>query len=118
MTLVELIAANRSLFYHQAWYNGEAFTRTLPNESRWLAPTRVIGRGAVPSSSKGLHLAVDLAHAYVRDPMNTAWDGWLWARDVDQHGQRIFVGGLAQGHGFQIHRHLQITSDWGTPRWT
>ncbi len=118
MNLLEIIAAHRSLFYPQSWMLGEAFMRTLPNESHWIAPTRVIGKGAVPSSGKGLHLAVDLAHAYVREPLAPIWDDYLWCRDVDSQGQRIFLGGCANGHGLEIHRHLHISERFGVPRWT
>jgi hypothetical protein len=117
MTLLELLATFRGLFYAQHWYANEAFLRTLPNEARPQSPTRVYRRGKVPASSRGLPLAVDLANAYVRDPANSIWDGFLWCRDIDSLGQRVFVGGVAQGRGMQIHRHLHLTSDWGTPLW-
>ncbi len=118
MTLVELLATYRGLFYsQQSWYRDEAFMRTLPNEREPRTPTHVVKAGKVPRTSKGLPLAVDLANAYVRDPMAEIWDGYLWCRDKDRIGQRIFVGGLAEGKGFQLHRHLHITERWGTPSW-
>ncbi len=118
MTLVELLATYRGLFYAgQSWYANEAFLRTLPNEREPRTPTRISHLGKVPRTSKGLPLAVDLANAYVRDPMNDIWDGYLWCRDRDSQGQRVFVGGLANGHGFELHRHLHITDRFGVPSW-
>ncbi len=117
LTLIELLAKHRGLFYSQSWYKDEAFLRTLPNERDPRTPTRVTHLGKVPPASKNLPLAVDLANAYVRDPMAEIWDGYLWCRDKDRHGQRVFVGGLANGHGFEIHRHIHITERFGVPSW-
>jgi hypothetical protein len=119
LTLIELLAKHPGLFYlnNRDWFRDEGFMRVLPNEARPIAPTSVVKRGKVPTSSKGLPLAVDLANAYVNDPTNTIWDAWLWCRDVDAIGQRIFLGGCALGKGLQLHRHLAITAEWGTPRW-
>ncbi len=117
MSLIELMAKHPALFYRQAWYADESFMRVLPNERYVRSPSHIVGIGKVPGSSRGLPLAVDLVAAYVRDPLNPIWDGYLWARDVDALGQRVYVGGLAFGKGLQIHRHLHITDNWGCPRW-
>ncbi len=118
LTLIELMAAHPSLFYRQAWYAHEAFLRALPNERTPRTPKKIIGRGAVPFSSKGLPLAVDLANAYVRDPLNPIWDDYIWTRDTDAQGQRVYVGGCANGHAFEIHRHIHISDRFGIPQWT
>ncbi len=117
MNLLEIMAAHRGLFYSQIWYKDESFLRTLPNERTPRSPLRVIAPGKVPRTSRDLPLAVDLVAAYVRDPLNPVYDGWLWCRDVDRFQQRIFLGGLSQGKGLQLHRHLDIDANWGVPSW-
>jgi hypothetical protein len=71
--------------------------------------------GEVPTSGKGLPLAVDLAHAYVNDPTNEIWRYKLWCRDVDHEGQRVYV--TDNGKGLEVHRHLHLTDDFACPSW-
>lgn len=118
MTLTEVLADHPALFYRQTWYAHEPFMRTLANERFPQSPTHLVRMGQLPRPSDNLPLAVDLAAAYVRDPLNEVWDNWVWCRDTDRHGQRIYIGGCAYGHGFQIHRHIHITEMFGVPSWT
>jgi hypothetical protein len=60
---------------------------------------------------------VQLVDLYLRYPDAECWQGYLWTCDVDRFGQRVYVGGLAQGDGFQIHRHLHLNEQWGIPVW-
>jgi hypothetical protein len=117
-TLTELRAAHPTLFYSQDWYVREAFMRTLSNELDPKPPTHVrSGDGPVHVL---LPLAVDVAAAFVRFPEHPAWQRYLWCRDTDDEGRRIYVGGVSEknGYRFEIHRHLTITEQWGIPVWT
>jgi len=117
MTLRELLAEYPQHFYPQTWFHGEAFLDT-PGEGG-ERPTKLHRLGVVPiPSSPSLPLAADMAAAYVQNPDAGIWKFFIWCRDVDRHGNPVYVGGI--GHddapGFQIHRHLIITSKWGAPR--
>lgn len=116
MNLLELLGAFPGMFYRQAWYRDEAFLRTLPNERHRVAPT-VIRAGVVPDASDDLPLAVDLVNAYVRTPSDPVWQGYLWCRDTDAQGQRVYLGGTSNGKGLEIHRHLHITERFGVAVW-
>jgi hypothetical protein len=113
MTLRELRAAHPDRFYPQTWYEGEAFLDApLPPE----APTTVPGVFTiVPTEGMRLPLAVELAALYLRFPDHPVWRRYLWCADHDAHGQRVYVGD--NGRGFEIHRHLHLTSRWGVPTW-
>jgi hypothetical protein len=112
MTLHDLIAQFPHRFYPQAWYNGHAFMSTPSTLTSTAIPAlKCVDRGAMPEIS-----AVDLAQLYINTPDHPIWEHYLWCSDVDDVGQRIYVG--TNGHGFEIHRHLHLTSRWGTPSWT
>lgn len=118
MTLLELREAFPTLFYPQTWYVTEAFMRTLPSDPRPPRPARIGQCGRIPRSSRGLPVAVDVAHWYVEHPDDPIWRHYLWCADVDSDGQRVYVGGvnplrLGPSGGFQVHRHLVITRRWG-----
>lgn len=104
MTLTELLATYRTLFYSQHWYEGESFTRTLPNERVQRIPTKLAPIHDRPTYDRDLWLAVDIANAYVCDPTNPIFDDYILCRDRDALGQRVYVGGCANGKGFEIHR--------------
>src|SRR5687767_6255472 len=115
MTLARLRAQYKHLFHrNQDWFNEESFMQTRLVEP--VMPTHVV-RGAKAHEAKRLPHAVELAAAYVECPDNPIWDEYIWTCDKDKLGQRVFVGGCANGYGFEIHRHLQITKRWGIPVW-
>ncbi len=119
MTLTELLATYRGLFYtnNSDWYRGERFMRALPNERTPTSPHRVVPIKAVPKSTKRCPLAVDVANAYVRDPVNPIWDDYILCRDRDASGQPVFVGGCANGKGFEIHRVVDHSQRLRIPVW-
>lgn len=118
MTLTELRHIHRELFYPQDWFEGEEFMLALPI-AKYDGPPKLNERGMVPRTGRQLPSAVELAHAYVKAPDAKVWENFLWTRDTDEHGQRVYVGGVTQGRtkGFQIHRHLEITELWRSPIW-
>lgn len=119
MTLRELLAAEPSLFYPQTWYATEAFLDT-PAEPTVATPKGIQYVGLTPTPGLAtLPSAAQLAAAYLANPTASVWRWFHWTRDVDQHGNAVYVGGI--GHdalpGFQIHRHLRITNRWGQSTW-
>ncbi len=117
MTLLEIRAAYPRLFNRgQSWFIDEPFMRAFPNdEANPFPPTQLVNIGAAPAVDASLPLAVDLAAAYVLRPTDPIWKNWIWCRDVDRIGQRIYVGKTEKG--FEIHRHLHLDEKWGTPSW-
>lgn len=120
MTLTELIAANPGLFYlnNRDWFRDEAFMRALPLDLHPRIPVRVRSAASLPRTNRGLPQAVDLAQAYVVDPINPVWDDYLLCRDRDSHGQQVYVAGCANGKGFEIHRILNYTKRLKVAQWT
>lgn len=125
MTLTDLIARHPDLFYRQDWYRGEAFMH-------YNAPPNMIVHDAanfgfrpcadplsVMPREADLPMAVALAMSYVKEPGALLWRHYLWCRETDHLGQRIFVGGVSPENGmrFEIHRHLAITEQWGIAVW-
>lgn len=119
MTLTELIAAHPGLFYrnNRDWYRPEAFMRALPHDDPPRIPVRVRTVSVLPSSSRGLPQAVDVASAYVLDPLNPVWDDYLLCRDRDAQGQQVYVAGCANGHGFEIHRIIDYAKRLRIAEW-
>ena len=117
MTIVELVTRYPSLFYSQQWWRGESFTRMLPTETL-TPPPKLTQLGKVPNRFVKLPHAVDLLNAYVKDPTHEAWLGYLWTADTDVQGQRVYIGGRANGHGLmEIHRHIHVTERFAVPKW-
>lgn len=118
MTLREIIAANLDMFYAQSWYAGEAFMdaeSTGPVIPKGVAPYRDIGAHTLAGCE--LPTAAALAAGYLLTPSGSVWRDYLWTADTDGAGQRVYVGGTANGHGFEVHRHLHLTERWGIPLW-
>jgi len=115
MNLLDLRAKYPGLFYSQSWFLDEPFMRALPNETRHVPPDSITAMGEVPKNAKGLWLAVDLAHAYVKRPADPIWRNKLWCRDTDRDGQRVYL--TDNGKGLEVHRHLHITESFGVPTW-
>lgn len=114
MTLRDLLGAERAQFYPQSWYLGEAFLEAeVP--AQYPLPAKLTKPGFVPTPGNPLLPSVaELVRAYLDHPTAPIWRFWLWTRDVDRHGQAIYVGGIGHDakHGLQIHRHLTITDRW------
>ncbi len=104
LTLVELLDKHRGLFYRQDWYRDERFLRVLPNEQTVRRIADTVPLRSVPKDTGRFPLAVDVANAYVRDPLHRCWDEYIMCRDRDALGQKVFVAGCANGKGFEIHR--------------
>ena len=115
MTLRETLKSGP--FYPQAWYDGEAFLLADVPASFPL-PKKLTRPGFTPTpGNPNLPSVAELVRAYLDNPNAPIWRFWLWTRDVDRHGQAVYVGGI--GHddtpGLQIHRHLTITDRWRVP---
>jgi hypothetical protein len=118
MTLAQLINANPELFYTgQEWYRNEDFVHASLDLDGidMRAPS---GFTACPFAREfGEYHALVLAACYVQHPNDPTWAHYLWTSDVDRYGQRVFVGGVSNGRGFEIHRHLHISERWGHAQW-
>ena len=116
LTLTELRHAFPHLFYRgQTWFIREHFVSMLPSEPPVRGPIRVVKTGVVPKFCERLPHAVDLVHLYVQSPDDPIFLNYIWTGDFDSQGQRVFVGGVANGNGLELHRHLHITERWQTP---
>ncbi len=118
MNLYLLRQINADDFYKQDWYMDEPFMKReperelpIPEGFERLNPNRF------HVLSQRLPSAIEYAHLYVKHLELEIWEKFLWTRDTDRLGQRIYVGGVNQGKtkGFQIHRHLHIDEKWGVP---
>lgn len=96
ITLVRLVLKYPDWFYPQDWYYDEEFANT---------PLAIgdhrIGEGNFDPPA--------VACAWWAIRMGGQWGtSYVWTRDIDGRGNRVYVGGMALGHkrGFQIHRHL------------
>ena len=117
LTIRRLRNRYRTLFHPtQDWFEREAFIDApLPHEM--AHDTTPTARPGIPGRWEALPSAVELAALYVLDREAPVWRDYLWTSDTDAEGQRVYVGGTANGRGFEIHRHLQITNRWGVPTW-
>lgn len=110
-TLREIRAAHADLFHpNQDWFDGEAFmdVEATPssNTPRFLP--------FAPDCQR-LPSAATLALAYVGDPTAAVWRNYIWTRDKDHLGQRVYVGD--NGKGLEIHRHIHLTARFGVAIW-
>ena len=122
MTLAEIRRTFPKMFYpNQTWFDGEAFMDidaqeiTRPNTLMRINPD-TMGQAY---AEKVLQHAATWAALYVDTCNDPLWQNFLWTKDLDRFGQRVYVGGVDQGnvHGFQIHRHLRIDNKWAVPEW-
>lgn len=105
----------------QDWFRGEGFMHREAAEDHASAepPTEffpVKDLGHVPG--RAVWHAVDLIALFVRFPTLEIWNNYLWTADLDREGQRVYVGGVSNGRGFEIHRHIHITERFGVPLWS
>lgn len=111
MTLREIVAAFPDLFYatNGIWWQDEPFMARQPrpiSEFFWTSEVQL-------DNGRPVH-AVDLAAFYVKHPDREVWRNFLWTDDVDQWGNRVYVGGVGQYgiEAFQIHRRLEPLAYW------
>jgi hypothetical protein len=118
-TIRRLLAAFPALFYRQSWYENELFIdETLPATTHGQPPHLARSLPYLPHTPAAeLVPAVELVWLYVRYPGAQIWNGYLWTASTDHAGQRVYVGGMQNGNGFEIHRHLHLTERWGIPTW-
>ena len=114
MTLRELRAKYPTHFYPQMWFDGEGFMDHPGGHGELPMPSSI-----GPEPGMIVPYAVDLARLYLKTPGDPIWARFLWTRDEDDVGQRIYVGGIGQARlpGFQIHRHLKLDDKWGFAQW-
>ena len=113
MKLADILRAHPDRFYSQTWYEGEPFLNG--RAERIELPDRVAPHAFGFMWPDDLPNAATLALLYVRFPDDPIWRRYLWTSDTDSHGQRVYVG--ENGHGLEIHRHLDLTERWGYPQW-
>lgn len=114
MTLREMRAAYPHLFHpNQDWFLEERF---LDKEPEPMPPgkCRIDHSDEHPDAS--LLTAATLAHYYTANPTDPFWRAYLWTKDFDRYGQRVFVGD--NGKGLEIHRHLKLSDRWRCPVWS
>ena len=121
MTFRQLLADHRDRFHPQTWYAGERFL-DWPCAHPIRLPTFESHPDLAdlsPVELAELPRAVLLAELFLKYPNAPLWGQYLWTCDVDQWGQRVYVGGACpeNGHRLEIHRHLQVTDKWGLCRW-
>ena len=118
VTIRRLRTLYPDLFYAQTWYLREPFLDTpLPTDHPTTMPTGTRGHAEVPTVRDALPLAVTLINLYVKHPEHACWQDYAWCADVDRHGQRVYIGGTANGGGLELHRHLHITHRWRRVVW-
>lgn len=118
-------------FYNQDWYLKEAFANenniplewklirsTVKNDTRGKRPEELLVTGDA-LFPEALALAYTFFAAYHLRSM-TLWENdFVWCRETDSNGDRIYVGryndpaGIAK-NGFSIHRHLRISDMYGS----
>ncbi|MBP1616093.1 MAG: hypothetical protein H6Q13_3541 [Bacteroidetes bacterium] len=110
-------------FYNQDWYLHENFIKyTLNNkwyllkkevieETRAIQPSEIL-KGNVSFPSAVLCTYTFFANYYINNTFLWYHD-FIWCRDVDHNGDRIYIGKYndidgANKNGFSIHRHLAL----------
>lgn len=114
MTLRDLLREYPAMFYPQTWYADEPWLDTVIDTTQPM-PTTWVHTGAVTKDPVTyLPTAGQFAWHYVQDPTHIIWQMYLWCAECDAQRQRVYVG--TNGHGFEIHRHLHLTSRFGIAR--
>jgi hypothetical protein len=117
-SIIEMRDAHPTMFCPQDWYLNEAFAHLKLPPIIGL-PTHLIRcPHEVPlASADELTDAVLLVGLYLAYPTEPIFRGYLWCADTDAEGQRVYVGGAANGRGLEVHRHLRLTERWSVPVW-
>jgi hypothetical protein len=116
-SIIEMRDAHPSLFAPQSWFDNEPFAHLKLVPPIGL-PTHLVRHPEPPEDvDEALTDAVLLVALFLRYPNEALWRDYLWAADTDAQGQRVYVGGTANGRGFEIHRHLHLNHRWSVPVW-
>lgn len=102
-------------FYDQSWWQDQAFARKERRPGQLGRPSSVLDPSMLPR-------AVDVAWGFFRADRQGRYhychDHYLWTCDVDDQGDRIYVGGYEFNRpGFEVHRHLTIRDKHLTIPW-
>lgn len=116
-SIIEMRDAHPDLFAPQSWYDNEPFAHLSLAPIIGL-PTHVT-RCPNPAEYVDdlLTDAVLLVGLYLQYPRDPLFADYLWCADTDAEGQRVYIGGTANGRGLEIHRHLHLTDRWRVPLW-
>lgn len=114
-TLRELITAHPDRFHPQTWYADEPFMDFGVQSAVRLPSFTTMPR----PNGQELPRAAMLAQLFLMYPHADVWTKYLWCKDTDRLGQRVYVGNVceANGHRLEVHRHLAITDRWGVATW-
>jgi hypothetical protein len=117
-SIIEMRDAHPTMFCDQSWYSNEAFAH-LKLAPIIGMPTHVVRAPSPPPTdlSDELTDAVLLVGLYLAYPLDPLFRDYLWCADTDAQGQRVYLGGTANGRGLEIHRHLHLTDRWRVPLW-
>jgi hypothetical protein len=117
-SIIEMRDAHPEMFCPgQVWFNDEPFAHLSLSPVIGL-PTHVVRSPAPPVDVDDvLTDAVLLVGLYLAYPHDPLWRDYLWCADTDAEGQRVYIGGTANGRGLEIHRHLHLTDRWRVPVW-
>jgi hypothetical protein len=118
-SIIEMRDAHPTMFCPgQVWYESETFAHLALPPVIGL-PTHLVRSPALPADFVDdlLTDAVLLVALYLAYPHDAIFHGYLWTADTDSLGQRVYVGGTANGRGLEIHRHLHLDHRWSVPVW-
>lgn len=87
-----IVRQHPTLFYSQEWYRTEAFAQ--------VAVFGLFGEDEQPWP------AAAYAQAFVQSDIPLWPDKYVWTRDTDSEGHKVYCGRSAQYGGLQIHRLL------------
>ena len=120
MNLFDLMADYPDAFHQsQDWYVNESFMGTHLPEN---IPERIVGvkyqnvpPDMIPWQLIDAVPTVTLAWLYIQNPSDPMFKHYLWTSDLDNNGQRVYIGD--NGLGLEIHRHIHFTDRFGVPKW-
>lgn len=121
ISLLEVVEYAPQMFYGQPWWPGQAFAKQ-PHGGILTMPGHVIqdSLGSFPPEDAGfLPWASALALLYVAHPNSAGWGHFMWCADKDDHGNRVYVGGVGFSgiDSFQVHRALDYQKLCGVAVW-
>lgn len=103
----------------QTWFHGESFMDAPEPNADGLQVQGVTATDFPHApdyhDADEYPTAVHLAALFLRWPDDPIWERYIWTRDRDRHGQRVYVG---VNYGvFEIHRHIHITKRFAELKW-
>lgn len=117
-SIIEMRDAHPEMFCPgQEWFQNEPFAHLALPPIIGL-PTHLVCSPQPPADvDDALTDACLLVGLYLQYPRDAMWHDYLWTADTDSLGQRVYVGGTANGRGLELHRHLHLTERWSVPVW-